>query len=137
MNVLPILKTDFVEICKGVIDGTLDKVQAEFKDEATVCKYAVPKGYPGDPVADQKVDLVEVGDKAKVYYASVDQKEDGLYMTKSRAIAFVGVDPNIEEAEVIAEDAVCSVKGPVFHREDIGTNELIEKSVRDMKEVRS
>ena len=44
MNVLPLLKTDFVEICKDIIDGTLKK--AHFEKKATVCKYIVPKGYP-------------------------------------------------------------------------------------------
>ncbi|MFH1641400.1 MAG: phosphoribosylamine--glycine ligase [Nanoarchaeota archaeon] len=136
MNVLPILKTDFVDICKAVIYGTLDTINAEFSDDATVCKYAVPKGYPDNPVKGEKVSVSEVSDKAKVYYASVDKKEDGLYMTGSRAIAFVGIHPSIEEAEVIAEDAVCSVKGPVFHREDIGTKKLIDKRVRHMEKLR-
>jgi len=136
MNVLPILKNDFVEVCQGVINNTLDKITPEFSEEATVCKYAVPKGYPTKPVENEKVDLSEVSKKAKIYYAAVDEKEDGLYMTKSRAIGFVGIAPVIEDAEVIAEDAVCSVKGPVFHREDIGTKELIRKRIDHMKELR-
>lgn len=136
MNVLPILKTDFVAICQAIIDGTLDNIQIEFENKPTVCKYAVPNGYPTKPIKNQKIDLSDVSEKAKTYYASIDQKEDGLYMTTSRAIAFVGIDFNIENAEVIAEDAVCSVKGPVFHREDIGTKELIEKRIRHMKELR-
>ncbi len=136
MNVLPLLRTDFVKICEAVIDGTLNKITPEFREDSTVCKYAVPKGYPTNPVANKKVDLTEVSKKTKIYYASVDQKEAGLYMTKSRAIAFVGIHPNIEEAEVIAEDAVSSVKGPVFHREDIGTKELIDKRVKHMEGLR-
>lgn len=136
MNVLPILKNDFVEVCKAVIDGSLDKIKPKFMEEATVCKYAVPKGYPTKPVAGKKVDLSEVSDKARVYYASVEQKEDGLYMSKSRAIGFVGIAADVEDAEVIAENAVCSVKGPVFHREDIGTKELIAKRAERMKKLR-
>jgi len=137
MNVLPVLKTDFIEICKAVIDGTLNKITPEFKDEATVCKYAVPKGYPANPKKGEKISLGEVRKDAKIYYASVDKKEDGLYLSGSRAVAFVGIHPSIEEAQVIAEDAVCAVKGPVFHREDIGTKELIQKRVDHMKEIRS
>ncbi|MFH2028706.1 MAG: phosphoribosylamine--glycine ligase [Nanoarchaeota archaeon] len=136
MNVMAILKTDFVKICQAVIDGTLDNIQAEFMEEATVCKYAVPEGYPTNPVKNKKVDISEVSEKAKIYYAAVDQKEDGLYMTSSRALGFVGIHPNLEEAEVIAEDAVSSVKGPVFHREDIGTKELIDKRIDHMDELR-
>ncbi len=45
MNILPLLKTDFVEICRHIIDGTLDQLKIEFEPKATVCKYVVPKGY--------------------------------------------------------------------------------------------
>lgn len=136
MNVLPIMKTDFLEICKGIIDGTLDKVKADFEQKATVCKYVVPEGYPVNPAKGKKVEIVDIPKDVKVYYASVDKKEDGLYMSGSRAIAFVGISTNMEEAEVATENAVSSVKGPVFHREDIGTKELIDKRVKHMEELR-
>jgi phosphoribosylamine--glycine ligase len=136
MNVFPLLKSDFVEICNAVINLTLDKIRPEFSQDSTVCKYAVPEGYPAYPVVNQKVDLSKVGKKARIYYASVDQKEDGLYMSSSRAIAFVGIHPDIAEAEIISEYAVARVKGPVFHRKDIGTKELIEKRIMHMRELR-
>jgi phosphoribosylamine--glycine ligase len=137
MNVLPLLKTDFVAICQAVINGTLDKIQPEFRNESTVCKYAVPEGYPTNPVKGKKIDLSEVSEKARIYYSSVDQKDDGLFMSSSRAVAFVGISANIKDAEAIAENAVCSVKGPVFHREDIGTKELIDKRIKHMKKLRN
>ena len=70
-----------------------------------------------------------------MYYASVDQREDGLFMTGSRAIAFVGIGSNIEEAEKIAEEGVSSVKGRVFHRKDIGTKKLVEKRMEHIKSL--
>ena len=39
------------------------------------------------------------------------------------------------EAEVKAENAVCSVEGKVFHREDIGTKELVQKRVEHMESL--
>ncbi|MCH8328886.1 MAG: phosphoribosylamine--glycine ligase [Nanoarchaeota archaeon] len=131
MNVLPLLKTDFAGICQAIIIQELDRIKVKFEKKATVCKYAVPKGYPENPVKNEKV-VVGPG-KAKVYYASVDEKEDGLYMTGSRAIAFLGIGDNLEEAEKIAEEAVCGVKGKVFHRKDIGTKALIEKRVKHVE----
>ena len=136
MNVLPLLKTDFIDICLGIINGTLNKVRAEFEKKATVCKYAVPQGYPANPVKNKKIDLTDIPEEARIYYASVDEKEDGIYMGASRAVAFVGIADDIEEAEVIAENAVCSVKGPVFHREDIGTKELIDKRIKHMQKIK-
>jgi len=136
MNVLPIMKTDFVALCQSIINSTLHKIRPEFKNMATVCKYAVPEGYPDNPIAGKKIFLGDVPDNVKVYYASVDKKEDGLYMSKSRAVAFVGIASTIEQAQVIAEDGVCSAQGPIFHREDIGTKELIQKRIEHMKKLR-
>ena len=101
MNILPLLKTDFVEICRHIIAGTLDKLKIEFEHKATVCKYVVPKGYglPADhPDAASSRAKIEVGDvgKARLYYSSVDKKEDGLYLSSSRAIGIVGIADTLD-----------------------------------------
>lgn len=139
MNVLPILKTDFVEICEAILRGTLDHVKVEFEPLATVCKYIVPDGYPDKPRTGEKILVAgsgEAKDKLRMYYASVDQREDGLFLSSSRAIAFVGIADTIEGAEALAEKACVAVQGPVFHRRDIGTKELITKRVEMLEHVR-
>ncbi len=136
MNVLPILKTDFVDICEAIINKTLDQTEIEFEKKATVCKYAVPEGYPDNPVKNEKIEIGEVPEGVKVYYASVDERDDGLYLSGSRAIAFVGIADSIEKAEKIAQKAIESVKGPVFYRKDIGTEALINERVEMIKELR-
>jgi|TARA_B100001964_G_scaffold245254_1_gene331046 phosphoribosylamine--glycine ligase len=132
MNVLPLLKTDFAAICQAIIVQELDRVKVEFEKKATVCKYVVPEGYPENPVKNEKI-TVKIPEKTRIYYASVDQKEDGLYMTGSRAIAFLGIGNNLDEAEKVVEESVCNVKGKVFHRKDIGTKGLIEKRIKHVK----
>jgi phosphoribosylamine--glycine ligase len=141
MNILPLLKTDFVEICKHIIDGTLDKLKIEFEHKATICKYVVPKGYglPADhPDAASSKAKIEVGDvgKARLYYSSIDKKEDGLYLSSSRAIGIVGIADTLEEARKIAEEGVKAIKGPVAYREDIGTDTLIQKRIDHMQKIR-
>ncbi|HJN56938.1 MAG: phosphoribosylamine--glycine ligase [Candidatus Woesearchaeota archaeon] len=133
MNVLPLLKTELAGICQAIIAQDLGKLKIEFKKKATVCKYAVPEGYPDNPVKNEKIEIQS--SNAKIYYASVDKKQDGLYMTGSRAVAFLGIGDNLEEAEKIAEEAVSKVKGKVFHRKDIGTKELIGKKVEHIKRI--
>jgi phosphoribosylamine--glycine ligase len=141
MNILPLLKTDFVEVCLHIIDGTLDQLKIEFEQKATVCKYVVPKGYglPADhPDAASSKAKIEVGDtgKARLYYSSVDKKEDGLYLSSSRAIGIVGIADTLDAARKIAEEGVKAVKGPVAYREDIGTDALIQKRIDHMKKIR-
>ncbi len=141
MNILPLLKTDFVEICRHIIEGTLDQLKIEFEPKATVCKYVVPKGYglPADhPDAASSRARIEVGDagKARLYYSSVDKKEDGLYLSSSRAIGIVGIADTLDAARRIAEEGVKAVKGPVAYREDIGTDALIQKRIDHMRKIR-
>jgi phosphoribosylamine---glycine ligase len=141
MNILPLLKTDFVDICRHIVAGTLDKLKIEFESKATVCKYVVPKGYglPADhPDAASSRAKIEVGDvgKARLYYSSVDKKEDGLYLSSSRAIGIVGIANTLEEARKIAEEGVKAVSGPVAYRTDIGTDALIQKRIEHMKKIR-
>lgn len=137
MNVLPLLKTDFIVVCEAILNGTLDQLPVEFEAKATVVKYVVPEGYPVDPKKGEKIEVAAAPEGVKIYYASVNQKEDGLYLSSSRAVAFVGIGDSLAEAEALAQNAVGSVKGPVFYRRDIGTAELIQKRVEHMKELRS
>ena len=136
MNVFSIMETDLVELCEAVIAGNLHKIEPRFKEQATVCKYAVPEGYPDAPVADEKIFLGEVPREVKYYYASVNKTEDGVMMTGSRAVAFVGVAADLEQAQVLAEDGVSSAQGKIFHREDIGTAALVQKRIDHMKSLR-
>jgi len=106
MNTLPVLETDYVELLEAARDGApLPKL--EFADKATVCKYAAPEGYPVDPEAGTKVAVDEArarevasdydGD-ALLFYASVDERDDGIYTTTSRAFAVVGLADTIADA---------------------------------------
>jgi len=133
MNVLPILKTDFVKICEAIIAGTLDKITIEFENKATVCKYIVPDGYPENPKKGEKIEIGSYPEGVNMYFSSVSLEKDGIYMSGSRAIAFVGIADTISEAEKIAASAMKSVSGPVFYRDDIGTDALVQKRVNMMK----
>lgn len=138
MNALPILETDFFEIVQAICNGTLKEIKTKitFANKATVCKYVVPEGYPDNPTKNEKIALGLVPQNVKAYFAAVDEREDGLYMTGSRAMAFTGIAESLEEAEKAAEFAASQVKGRVFHRRDIGTKELVEKRIRFMQLLR-
>jgi phosphoribosylamine---glycine ligase len=137
MNVLPLLKTDFVDLCNGIIDGNLKR--ASFEKKATVCKYIVPNGYPESGKAGQILDVNESKineESALVYYAAVNQKDDKIYTSASRALALVGIGESIAEAEEICENVTNCVKGDVYHRKDVGTRDLIQKRIEHMKTIK-
>lgn len=132
-NVLPLLKTDFIDICEAVILGKLNELNVEFAHQATVCKYLVPQGYPDNPLRNQKIEIGQIPPDVKMYFSSINEKADGLYLEGSRALALVGIADNIYEAEAMVENAVKNIHGPLFHRKDIGTRELIEKRIKMMR----
>ena len=101
MNLLPILESDLGEISMAIINGELHKTKIKFKNLATVCKYAVPQGYPENPVKNKKIEIGKIPKDSRIYYASVDEQKDGLYMGGSRAVAALGIAKQISEAEIL------------------------------------
>jgi phosphoribosylamine--glycine ligase len=135
MNIIPLLETDFVEIMAAIVNGTLGELPVNFSKKATVCKYAVPAGYPDNPEKDSEVSVGDVGE-ASVYYASVYEKDGKIYTTGSRAVAVVGCAKSIDAAEKIAEKALENIRGKISFRKDIGTAPLIQKRIDHMKKLR-
>ena len=135
MNVLPLLETDFSDICNAIINQKLHKIKIKFQEKATVCKYLVPQGYPDNPAKNERIEIGKTPDGAKIYYAAVEQKDDVVYTTSSRAIGCLGIDDDLDKAEKIAEEAAKSIKGKLFHRKDIGTRKLVEKRIEHMKKI--
>ena len=136
MNVFSLLESDFVDICNSIVDGTLDKCDAIFSSKATVCKYAVPEGYPDAPIKGEYIDISKVENPDQLYLASVDFKDDILLESGSRTVAVVGIADTLQEAEAIAEDEIKQIVGPLFHRTDIGTAELVQKRIKHMITIR-
>ncbi|TFG12752.1 MAG: hypothetical protein EU535_05850 [Promethearchaeota archaeon] len=137
MNVLPLLKTNFVDICWGIINGNLSN-KVDYEKKATVCKYLAPEGYPISPKKDEPVKINKEkleNISAKYYYASVYREGEKIYTTTSRAIGILGIANNLEEAEQIAEKGVACVEGKLFHRKDVGTLKLLQKRIDHMNSI--
>jgi len=135
MNVLPLLETDIVDVMSAVVGGTLDKLAVNFSKKATVCKYAVPAGYPDNPSKDKEVSVGDIGD-ALVFYASVYEENSKICTTGSRAIAVVGIADSIAKAEKKAQEALDNIIGDLHSRRDIGTTSLIQKRIDHMNKIR-
>jgi phosphoribosylamine--glycine ligase len=138
LNLLTLLQTDFLEICRAIAAGTLDKVDVQFSSQASVCKYVVPEGYPDAPRKGDEVRLpMELPPNATIFLSAVDVKDGKLVATGSRTVAVVGTGNTMDEAEVVCEQVVRQIPGPFFHRTDIGTDAAIAQRVNHMNRVRS
>ena len=138
LNLLTLLQTDFLEICRAIAAGTLDKVDVQFSSQASVCKYVVPDGYPDAPRKGDEVCLpADLPANATIFLSAVDMKDGKLVATGSRTVAVVGIGNTIGEAEAVCEQVVRHIPGPFFHRRDIGTDAAIAGRVDHMNQVRS
>ncbi|KTD08551.1 phosphoribosylamine--glycine ligase [Legionella jamestowniensis] len=136
LNVLAILKSDFVELCRAMVNGNLGENQVVFYPQATVCKYVVPEGYPDAPAKNFAINFNKITASDHLYLAAVNQVEEQIIATGARTAAYVGVANTIFAAEKLAEDAISLIEGPLFHREDIGTASLIQHRIDAMERIR-
>ncbi len=145
LNVLPVLKSDFVDICFRMIEGRLSNV--EFEQKATVVTYAVPMDYGGYReryTGDRRVDLsgvyrmmTDYGDRLRVYPGSMELRADGnTYALGSRAVCTVGIGDSIEEARDVSLEGIRKIDGALWNRWDIGASQYIARSIARMRELR-
>ncbi len=123
--VLPLLKTDLVDVMDAIIDCRLSDVNVEFEDKAACCvvmasggypqKYA--KGYPIEGISDAEAD-----EQVTVIHAGTAKSEDGKFITNGgRVLGVTAVDNTLDEAIARAYKAAKKINFKDFHmRSDIG-----------------
>ncbi|MCX8149987.1 MAG: hypothetical protein N3D85_00545 [Candidatus Bathyarchaeota archaeon] len=153
INILPVLKDDFVDICYKIIDGNLTKVDVE--KVATVLTYKVPPSYGGyadvfpnrvkKSEIDTPVDLAaayslshKYGERIRVYPGSMELRGNKTFALKSRVVGVLGIGGNIEEARQISLEGINAIKGAaLWSRTDIAAKHHIQKCVEHMKQLRT
>jgi len=151
MNVLPILKDDFVEVCYNIRDGNLRKIN--FENQATVVTYKVPPNYGGyatvfpDRVDKTKVEtavdmteaeeLAEKDEGIRVYPGSMELRDGENFALGSRTVAVVGGGDSIQEAREKSLQGLGAIEGgALWNRNDIAAKNHIGKSIKHMEELR-
>ncbi|MBT0158860.1 hypothetical protein G4O51_02620 [Candidatus Bathyarchaeota archaeon A05DMB-2] len=152
INLIPILKEDFVDICFKILDGNLTRVDLE--RAATVLTYKVPPSYGGyadvypslvdNAAINTAVDFSGVhaleskyGDRIRVYPGAMELRNGKAYALKSRAVGVLGIGENIEEARQISLEGARAIKGgALWNRTDIASKQHIAKSVNHMDRLR-
>jgi len=153
INILPLLKDDFVDICFKMLEANLTSINLERK--ASVVIYKVPptygefaKSFPhlikkeeiNTPVELENAYKLSRDSKGQilVYPASLEQRNGKIYALHSRTVAVVGIGDSLEEAREKALNGIRSIKGgALWHRTDIASQIHIEKSIQHMKQLRN
>ena len=140
MNVIPLLDSDFVEICTAMNNGSVCGKKLKIKKKSTVCKYVVPEGYGSKSVVGKKIFVDEHKIKSngsKLFYASVNKEDNYITTTSSRSLAVVGISDTLDDAEKLCEKSLTFINSDhIFIRHDIGKKKLIDRRVQHMKKLR-
>lgn len=122
--VLPRMKNDIIEVMEACIDGTLDKIDLEFENNAAVCVVLASKGYP---VSYEKgfeikgLDKFEGKNDMFCFHAGTALK-DGKFVTNGgRVLGVTATAPTLKEARAKAYEATKLVEfDNKYMRNDIG-----------------
>lgn len=99
--VLPRMKNDIIEVMEACIDGTLDKVDLQFEDNAAVCVVLASDGYP---VSYEKGFVIEGLDNFKdkdgyyVFHAGTKQTDEGIVTNGGRVLGVTAKGADLKEA---------------------------------------
>ncbi|MDI3529993.1 MAG: phosphoribosylamine---glycine ligase [Thermoanaerobacter sp.] len=118
--VLPLLKTDLINIIEATIEGKLDKIQIEWEDKKAVCAVAVSNGYPGEYQTGFEITGLEKVKEAFVYHAGTALKDGKIVTSGGRVLAVTTIGDSYEEAreKVYREIEKISFEG-MYYRKDI------------------
>lgn len=118
--VLPMLKTDLMEIFEAVTDERLADIKIEWEDGACVCVVLASGGYPLGYAKGKEITIGDIGDTTLVH-AGTAIKDGKLVTSGGRVLGVVAKGKNIDEARQKAYSAVDNINWEnKQYRKDIG-----------------
>ncbi len=126
--ILPLLKTDLVDIIMAVLQGTLGQLEIEWSPEASVGVVMASRGYPGRYETGFPVRGIDSVDKdVLVFHAGTKSGSDRvIYTDGGRVLAVVGVGKDMAEAREKVYRNVSNIHFEgCYYREDIALREVM------------
>jgi phosphoribosylamine--glycine ligase len=126
--ILPLLRTDLIEIIDAVIDRRLDSVRIEWEKKSCVCVVLASGGYPrhyepGVPISG----LDDLGEMADVFafHAGTSLADGRILTSGGRVLGITAVGDGLVQARDRAYKAVARIRFNGMHyRRDIGKKGL-------------
>ena len=125
--ILPLLKSDLLDIMIATTNGNLDKVKVEFENKSAACIIMASEGYPleykkGFAINIPK-DIIE-----RVYFAGVKKENEKLLTNGGRVLGITNIADTLDKAIKLSyEDAIQISFEGAYYRKDIGEKALLKK----------
>lgn len=130
--VLPLLKSDLLNIMLATTNGTLADTDVEFADENAACVILASGGYPQKYATGKVISGLEKGQlpggEAIVYHAGTKETAEGLVTSGGRVLGVTATAPTLAQAVEKAYAAADKISFEGLHRRsDIGKRALAAK----------
>jgi len=118
--ILPMLKTDLMEIFEAVTDERLSDIKIEWEDGACVCVVLASGGYPLSYAKGKEITIGDVED-VQIIHAGTAIKDGKLVTNGGRVLGVVAKGKTVEDARRKAYKAVDNISWEnMYYRKDIG-----------------
>ncbi len=127
--VLPLLKTDLLEVLLGVVEHRLDQVSVEWHSGVAVCVVLAAEGYPSAPVKGRIIRGLDGWDDSPsliLFHAGTGRTPSGTATAGGRVLDITGVGKDFHAARERAYDGVRRITFEgMQYRRDIGSRALL------------
>jgi phosphoribosylamine--glycine ligase len=98
--VLPLLKTDFLDVIESVVEHRLDQLPIEWHPDATVCVVMASGGYPGPYQQGLPISGLSFSTETSViFHAGTAQNENEIVTAGGRVLGVLGRGRTLSEAQ--------------------------------------
>ncbi|MGX8688509.1 MAG: phosphoribosylamine--glycine ligase, partial [bacterium] len=123
--VLPRMKTDMVDVMEACMNGTLDRIDLEYEDNAAVCVVLASGGYPESYEKGKVITGLSAFDGKEDYFcfhAGTKFDDKGNVVTSGgRVLGVVALGSDLKQARAKAYEATAWVSfDKMYKRNDIG-----------------
>ncbi len=131
--VLPLLKTDLLEVIEAVVEHRLDQLTVDWHDETAVCVVMTSNGYPavyqtGRPIHGLPT---TVETTAMVFHAGTARRDSDVVTAGGRVLGITGCGKTLADAQAEAYRVTRSIAFEGAHyRTDIAHRALARRASR-------
>ena len=119
--ILPMLKTDLMEIFEAIVDERLSEVEIQWEQGACVCLVLASGGYPEAYEKGKEITLNGLDKDITVYHAGTAVKDGKLVTSGGRVLGVVAKGETLEAArKKVYENAERIHFDGMYYRKDIG-----------------
>ncbi|KAB2740786.1 phosphoribosylamine--glycine ligase [Brucella anthropi] len=131
------LNSDLLALINAAVDGKLDEVSLDWKNQPALTVVMAAEGYPsnvkkGSVVRD--LDKLEGIDGVKLFHAGTAEKDGSIVASGGRVLNITAIADTVAEAQARAYEAVKLIDWPEgFYRSDIGWRAVERETQADKK----